>query len=72
MTDKIIDARGMRCPWPVLRLARAMRDANHGDQIAIVADDPIAPGEIAAFAKERGVAIATVSTEIGNGWQITI
>lgn len=49
-----------------------MRDANHGDQIAIVADDPIAPGEIAAFAKERGVAIATVSTEIGNGWQITI
>jgi tRNA 2-thiouridine synthesizing protein A len=72
MTDKIIDARGMRCPWPVLRLARAMRHASHGDEIIIVADDPIAPGEIAAFAKERGVAITTISTEIGNGWQITI
>lgn len=49
-----------------------MRDAVHGDEIIIVADDPIAPGEIAAFAKERGVAITTISTEIGNGWQITI
>ncbi len=71
MTDKIIDARGMRCPWPVLRLARAMREANQGDQIIIVADDPIAPRELAAFAVERGVAMTNVSTEIGNGWQIS-
>jgi len=23
----VVDARGMRCPWPALRLARAMREA---------------------------------------------
>jgi TusA-related sulfurtransferase len=28
-----IDARGMRCPWPVLRLARAMREKFGGDSL---------------------------------------
>lgn len=48
-----LDARGLRCPWPVLRLARAMREADNRG-VAIVADDPAAPGEIAALAAERG------------------
>lgn len=42
----------MRCPWPVLRLARAMREG--GGPVLILADDPIAPGEIAALAAARG------------------
>jgi tRNA 2-thiouridine synthesizing protein A len=49
-----VDARGMRCPWPVLRLARAMRDA---DTATILADDPAAPAEIAALADAHGWAI---------------
>ncbi|KKC25250.1 sulfurtransferase TusA family protein [Sphingomonas sp. SRS2] len=51
MTQRI-DARGMRCPWPALRLARAMREG--GGPVLILADDPIAPGEIAALAKAQG------------------
>ncbi len=47
-----IDARGMRCPWPVIRLGRAMRES--GGPVLILADDPIAPGEIAALAAARG------------------
>lgn len=46
-----IDARGMRCPWPALRAARAMRE---GDSFAIVADDPQAARELAALAESRG------------------
>jgi len=46
-----VDARGMRCPWPVLRLARAMRGA---DSATVLADDPAAPGEIAALAAAQG------------------
>ena len=46
-----VDARGLRCPWPVLRLARAMRSA---DSATIIADDPAAPGEIAALANAQG------------------
>jgi len=50
MSD-VVDARGLRCPWPVLRLARAMREA---DGVTILADDPQAPAEIAALAAEHG------------------
>lgn len=66
----IVDARGMRCPWPVVRLARAVREAGAGHRVRIVADDPIAPAEIAALASERGWQVSTVETEIGSGFEI--
>ncbi len=50
-----VDARGLRCPWPVLRLARAMRSA---DSATIIADDPAAPGEIGALAATQGWALS--------------
>ncbi|HJT41781.1 MAG TPA: sulfurtransferase TusA family protein [Sphingobium sp.] len=46
-----VDARGLKCPWPALRAARAMRSA---DAITIEADDPIAPRELAALAQQQG------------------
>lgn len=51
MTETNIDARGMRCPWPALRLARAMREAA---VVRILADDPAAPREISALAAQHG------------------
>lgn len=51
-----IDARGLRCPWPVLRLAKAMRGA---DAVRIHADDPAAAREIAALAAEHGWRVTT-------------
>ena len=47
----VVNARGMKCPWPALRAARAMRDA---DAIEIEADDPIAGRELEALAMQRG------------------
>lgn len=52
MSERLLDARGMRCPWPALRLARAMREG--AGVVRILADDPAAPREIAALATERG------------------
>lgn len=53
--EHIVDARGMRCPWPVLRLAKAMRK---GGEVLILVDDPIAPGEIRALAGQQGWTVA--------------
>ncbi len=47
----VVDARGMRCPWPALRLARAMRNAR---DVLLIADDPQAGREVAALADEHG------------------
>ncbi len=41
----------MRCPWPALRLARAMRTAA---AVRLHADDPAAGGEVAAMAMAHG------------------
>lgn len=46
-----VDARGMRCPWPALRAARAMRA---GDVVDVLADDPAAGRELAALAAQAG------------------
>ncbi|MEM8696504.1 MAG: sulfurtransferase TusA family protein [Pseudomonadota bacterium] len=63
-----IDARGLRCPWPALRLARAMRET---DRTVIVADDPVAPGEIAALSAEHGWTVEDWETPLGPGWKIS-
>ncbi|MBX9795818.1 sulfurtransferase TusA family protein [Sphingomonas sp.] len=50
-----IDARGQRCPWPAIRAARALREG--ADAIEIWADDPAAPGELAAIAAAAGATL---------------
>lgn len=55
-----VQARGMKCPWPALRAARAMREA---DAILIEADDPIAPSELAALARQQGWTFAHIAPD---------
>lgn len=55
----VVDARGMRCPWPVLQLAKAMR-GRAGGSVRLLADDPAAAREIAALAAEHGWAVAAI------------
>ncbi len=43
-----VDARGLQCPWPVLRAARAMRMAN---AVILIADDPVALTDVPALAR---------------------
>ncbi|KQM36137.1 sulfurtransferase TusA family protein [Sphingomonas sp. Leaf10] len=54
-----IDARGMRCPWPAIRLAKALRDG--ATVVEIEADDPRAAGELASAAAAVGAKLAVVS-----------
>ena len=52
--ERLVDARGLRCPWPALRLARAVRGQPAGLRYRLLADDPHAAGEIAALAASQG------------------
>ncbi|OQW42661.1 MAG: hypothetical protein A4S12_06635 [Proteobacteria bacterium SG_bin5] len=60
-----LDLRGMRCPWPALRLARALREG--AEAVEIRADDPAAPGELAAVARAAGADFAVV----GDAFRVT-
>ena len=64
----VVDARGMRCPWPALRLARAMRGAV---DVLLIADDPQAGREVAALAAEHGWRVADDAADPGQGrWRV--
>ncbi|WP_066703349.1 sulfurtransferase TusA family protein [Sphingobium amiense] len=56
-----IDARGMKCPWPALRAARAMREG--AGAVRVTADDPVAPTELAALAEGHGWAFTRTGTD---------
>lgn len=61
---QIVDARGMRCPWPVLRLARAMRGQSSA---LLLADDDNAAREVKALAAEQGWRVE----ERQGGWLVS-
>ena len=53
-----VDARGMRCPWPALRLAKAARGAAPGTILRLLADDPRAAAEVRALAEPHNWSVA--------------
>lgn len=58
----IIDARGLRCPIPAIRLARAVREGGPG-RYRLLADDPAARGDIPALCRERGWALTKAGAD---------
>ena len=49
-----VEARGLRCPIPVIRLGAAIRDLPAGSLVRLLATDPAARSDVAAFCRMRG------------------
>jgi tRNA 2-thiouridine synthesizing protein A len=56
-TPEVVDARGLRCPLPVIRLAAAARDGSPGDLLTVWSTDPAARHDVPAWARMRGHAV---------------
>ena len=54
VSDLEIDARGLLCPLPVLKLARALRRAPADTVAVLLATDPAAVADVDAFCREGG------------------
>jgi tRNA 2-thiouridine synthesizing protein A len=52
--DLEVDALGLLCPLPVLRLKKRMRDLGDGAVIRLLADDPAAHVDVPHFCAEAG------------------
>ncbi len=59
--DALVDARGLRCPAPVIRLARAARDVPPGTVLTVWWTDPAAQHDIPAWARMRGHEVLTTT-----------
>jgi tRNA 2-thiouridine synthesizing protein A len=54
MANITVDARNLQCPMPVLKVAKAMKDAGSGETIELIATDRGALSDIPAWANDMG------------------
>lgn len=52
-----VDARGLKCPLPVLKARKRMEALALGEELALVADDPAAVIDVPHFCAEQGHAL---------------
>ena len=62
---KIVDARGLICPLPVLRARKALQAVAKGAAIEVLATDPAALKDFPAFCAESGHALEAQGEESG-------
>lgn len=61
-----VDSRGRRCPLPILDLARALPGLPVGAELTVLADDPAAAGDIAAWCRMTGQQLVSVTPHGGD------
>ena len=52
--NKDLDARGLRCPLPILRCKKGMAEIEAGQVLKVLATDPGAVKDFQAFCKQTG------------------
>jgi tRNA 2-thiouridine synthesizing protein A len=50
----VLDARGLRCPLPLVRARQALAALPAGETLVVLATDPEAPIDLAALAADGG------------------
>ena len=58
-----LDMRGRLCPLPVIELARHIGDVEVGNTVTVVADDPAAASDIAAWCRMRDHELVATTAE---------
>ena len=69
--NHLIDAKGLKCPMPVIKLQQQVRKSEAGEVIAIDCTDPGAEKDISSWAKVNKHSIEGI-TETDFGCQILL
>ena len=56
---EVLDARGLKCPLPVLKLEKRIDQVPAGTQLVVLATDPIAKVDIPLFCIQHGHSCST-------------
>lgn len=64
-SDKILDAKGLACPMPIVRTKKEMNELESGQILEIHATDKGAKNDLAAWAKSGGHELLTDAEEDG-------
>lgn len=62
-TSATLDVQGLSCPLPVLKANKALRGMAPGATLAVLATDPAAVKDFAAFSQETGHELLSSTAE---------
>jgi tRNA 2-thiouridine synthesizing protein A len=65
MADQLLDVKGLNCPLPILKTKKALKDVPAGGTLEILATDPGAVADFAAFCRTTGNDLVEHSEEGG-------
>lgn len=51
--NRVIDARGLACPMPVIELAKGIEEVSTGEVVALLATDPAAGVDVPVWCRMR-------------------
>ena len=51
---KVLDCSGMLCPMPVIKASKAIKEVEIGQVLKMIATDPGAPPDMAAWSRQTG------------------
>jgi tRNA 2-thiouridine synthesizing protein A len=54
LADEVLDARGLKCPLPVLKTEKRLAQLKAGTKLIVLATDPIAKIDIPLFCTQNG------------------
>jgi tRNA 2-thiouridine synthesizing protein A len=61
MTIEVLDAMGLKCPQPVLKIALKSRDMKSGDVLEVYGDCPTFEKDVRAWCQRMGRVLLSVS-----------
>lgn len=62
-----VDSRGALCPVPIIELAKAAAGRAAGDELTLLADDPAAAVDVAAWCRMRGHLLVSRAEDARGG-----
>ncbi len=65
MADKLLDVRGMPCPYPILKARKAILEVPAGGTLEVLATDPGSREDFAVFAETTGHTLVAATEEAG-------
>ena len=65
MADKVLDAKGLNCPLPILKAKKALKEVPDGGTLEILATDPGSVADFQAFTRQTGNELLETGEEGG-------
>jgi len=63
--DEVLDCKGLSCPMPILKLAKAMKTLEVGKVLELLSTDPGSKGDVPAWCSKTGQELLGIEEEEG-------